>query len=77
MAVKARLAKEILEALEQEIQGTDIQPVVAAAQEQVAQLLSLRNQALVVLEKFPRLQVIPMVAAVAVDATAVDHPEAA
>jgi hypothetical protein len=77
MVVPVPLVKEIPVALEREIQHMVIQPVAVAVQVQLAQMLRLHKQALVVLEKFLQSQEIHMAVAAAEDATVEDHLEVA
>jgi hypothetical protein len=67
--------KEMLAALELEIQHTDIQPVAVEAQVQAVQLQLMHNRVRAVLEKFLQSQVTPTAVVVAVDAMVEDHQE--
>jgi hypothetical protein len=77
MAEPVLQVKEMRVELDQEILHTDIQPEVVEVQVQQAEMLLLRKQVRVVLEKFLQLLVTHMVAAVVVDATVEDHQEVA
>jgi hypothetical protein len=77
MAEQVLQVKEMRVELDQEILRTDIQPEVVEVQVQQAEMLLLRKQVRVVLEKFLQLLVTHMVAAVVVDATVEDHQEVA